>query len=42
MNYWVTYGVKLYGQFGLRINRVRIIEEPLYIILFVMYRICTV
>ena len=38
--YWVTYGQKLSGQLGIRITRVRIIEEPLYILLFVMYGIC--
>ena len=32
---WVSYGLKLSGQLEIRITRVRIIEEPLYFLIFV-------
>ena len=38
--YWVAYGPKLPGQLEIRITMVRIIEEPLYVLVFVMYVIC--
>ena len=37
---WVSYGPKLSGKPEIRITMDRIIEEPLYILLFVMSGIC--